>query len=64
MLLQKDGEMKEDLMLADPGKYSHLKDLGKQIKAILEAEKKECLVRVQKWDKFEQCIAVREGNEV
>ena len=60
MLLTKEGEMKEDLSLPTAG---HLKDLGKQVRAIIEAGKKECLVRVQKWDQLEQAIAVREGND-
>ena len=52
--------MKEDLMVPTE---KHLLDLGKQIKAILEAGKKECLVRVQKWGDKEQAIAASEGND-
>ena len=60
MLMTKDGDMKEDLKLSD---LSHLKGMDKQIKAIIEAGAKECLVRVQKWGDKEQAIAVREGND-
>ena len=60
MLMTKDGDMKEDLKLSDA---PHLKGMDKQIKAIIEAGAKECLVRVQKWGDKEQAIAVREGND-
>ena len=60
MLMTKDGDMKEDLKLSDA---PHLNGMDKQIKAIIEAGAKECLVRVQKWGDKEQAIAVREGND-
>ena len=53
--------MKEDCSLPTA---SHLKDIEKSIRDIIEAGKKECLVRVQKWGDLEQVIAVREGNDV
>merc|ERR1711990_456430 len=40
-LLDKDGNMKEDLKCEN---YEHLKNLEKQIREIVEAGKKECLV--------------------
>jgi hypothetical protein len=53
--------MKEDVSIPAA---SHLKDLEKQLRAILEDGKKEALVRVQKWGDIEQMIAVREGVEM
>ena len=61
MLMTADGEMKEDLKLSE---YEHLKSMKKEIKAILEEGKKECLVRCQRWGLKEQAIAVRMGNEI
>merc|ERR1711935_1094203 len=55
-----DGGMKEDLKLSDSG---HLKGMDKEIKRILDAGARECLVRCQKWGEREQAIAVREGND-
>ena len=43
---------------------SHLKHLEKELKAVLEAGKREALVVVQRWGDQEQLIAVREGNEI
>ena len=53
--------MKEDINLPT---HTHLKHLEKELKAVLEAGKKEALVVVQKWGDLEQMIAVREGNEI
>ena len=50
MLMGKEGDMKEDLKIED---REHLKGLEKQIKAIIDAAKKECLVQVQKWGDIE-----------
>merc|ERR1740123_890648 len=59
-LMTKDGDMKEDLKLSDS---IHLKGMDKEIKRILDAVARECLVRCQKWGDREQAIAVREGND-
>ena len=60
-LLTPDGEMKEDINIPT---HTHLKHLEKELKAVLEAGKKEALVVVQKWGDLEQMIAVREGNDI
>ena len=60
-LLSADGNMKEDVSLPSA---SHLKDLEKQLRSILEEGKKEALVRIQKWGDIEQMIAVREGADI
>ena len=60
-LLSADGNMKEDVSLPTA---SHLKDLEKQLRSILEEGKKEALVRIQKWGDIEQMIAVREGADI
>ena len=62
MLMTKEGDMKEDLQL-ECDKFEHLKGMDKQVRAILESGKKECLVSVQKWGDREQAVNVREGNE-
>ena len=61
MLLTAEGEMKEDLNLPTE---SHLSDVAKTIKRVLEDGKRECLVTVQKWGEREQVCAAREGNEM
>ena len=61
MLLTKEGEMKEDLKCET--NYEHLKNLEKNIRAIIDAGKKECLVQVQVWGDREQAVSCREGNE-
>ena len=60
-LLTPDGNMKEDISLPTA---SHLKDLEKELRAVLDAGKKEALVVVQKWGDLEQMIVVREGNDI
>ena len=60
-LLTPDGNMKEDINLPT---HSHLKDLEKELRAVLDAGKKEALVVVQKWGDLEQMIVVREGNDI
>ena len=59
-LLTPEGEMKEDCMAPSESHLSHVKP---KIRDILDAETKECLVTVQRWDTREQVIAVREGKE-
>ena len=61
LLMTKDGDMKEDLKIES--NFDHLKGLEKQIKAIIEAGKKECLVQVQVWGEREQAVSCREGND-
>ena len=46
----------------DPSESS-LSHVKPKIRDILDAETKECLVTVQRWDTREQVIAVREGKE-
>ena len=60
-LLTAEGETKEDLNLPTA---EHLKDVSKNIKDILEAGVKECLVTVQKWGERELVTACREGSEM
>ena len=60
MLMQEDGEMKEDVKLPTE---EHLKDIAARIKSILAEGKKECLVTVQKWGEREQAILCREGGD-
>ena len=62
MLLTPNGEMKEDVTL--PLNREHLKDECKLARSIIEAGKKACLVRVQKWGDIEQMIGVREGEDI
>ena len=59
-LMDNDGGMKEDLNLPTT---SHMADTVKDLKRILEAGKKECLVTVQKWGDKESVYSVREGAE-
>ena len=60
MLMQEDGEMKEDVKLPTE---EHLKDIAARIKSILAEGKKECLVTVQKRGDREQACLVREGQD-
>ena len=55
------GEMKEDLNLPEA---NHMADICKEIKRIIAAGKKECLVTVQKWGDKEAVYSVREGTEM
>ena len=43
---------------------SHLSDVAKRIKEILDAGSKECLVQYQCYGEKEQVVAVREGQEI
>ena len=60
-LLDKDGEMKEDVNLPDA---EHLKDVATKIKEIFEEGKKECLVVVLTCMGKEIATEVREGADV
>ena len=60
MLMDTAGEMKEDLDLPTA---NHMSDVCKEIKKIVAAGKKECLVTVQKWGDKEAVYSVREGAE-
>ena len=59
-MMDKDGEMKEDINAPDS---EHLKDVASKIKEIFEEGKRECLVTVLAALNKEQVIEVREGNE-
>ena len=56
-----NGDIKEDLNLPTE---SHLSDVVANIKRIIDAGTKECLVTVQKWGDKEQVVAVREGQDM
>ena len=56
-----DGTMKEDLNLPTE---SHLSEVVVNIKRIIDAGTKECLVTVQKWGEKEQVVSVREGQDM
>ena len=56
-----DGTMKEDLNLPTE---AHLSDVVANIRRIIDAGTKECLVTVQKWGDKEQVVAVREGADM
>lgn len=60
-LLTSDGDVKEDISLPSE---SHLKDLEKTLRGIIEAGKVEALVTIQKWGEREQMVGVREGQEM
>ena len=60
-MLTADGDVKEDLMLPTE---SHLSDVCKRIKEILDEGKKECLVTFQKFGDKEQVCAVRDGQDM
>ena len=60
-MLTADGDVKEDLMLPTE---SHLSDVVKRIKEILDEGKKECLVTFQKFGDKEQVCAVRDGQDM
>lgn len=60
-LLDKNGEMKEDVNLPEA---DHLTDIVKQIREIFEKGEKECLVSVIATLGKEQVVDVREGNDV
>ena len=60
-LMDAAGEMKEDLNLPEA---SHMADIVKDIKRIIDAQKKECLVTVQKWGEKEMVYSVREGVDM
>ena len=60
-LMSMEGEMKEDVNLPSE---AHLKDVVDRIRAIFEAQAKECLVTVQAWGEREQICAAREGKEM
>ena len=62
MLLDPNGEMKEDVTL--PLNCAHLKDVCKLAREIIKGEKKGLLVRVQKWGELEQVVGVREGEDL
>ncbi len=55
------GDIKEDMNLPHE---SHLKDVKTKALEIHEAQKRECLITVQKWGEKEQVISVREGAEM
>ena len=56
-----NGDIKEDLNLPTE---SHLSDVVANIRRIIDAGTKECLVTVQKWGDKEQVVAVREGQDM
>lgn len=60
-LLDKNGEMKEDVNMPDA---DHMTDIVKQIKEIFEKGEKECLVSVIATLGKEQVVDVREGADV
>ena len=60
-LLDKNGEMKEDVNMPEA---EHLVEVVKQIKEIFEKGEKECLVSVIATLGKEQVVDVREGNDV
>ncbi len=55
------GDIREDLDLPENAK--HLSGICREIKKIYDAQKKECLVTVQKWGDKEQVYSVREGAD-
>ena len=57
MLMDTAGEMKEDLDLPTA---NHMSDICKEIKKIIAAGKKECLVTVQKWGDKEAAYSVKD----
>ena len=57
VLITEDGETKEDLGLP---KETHLQEVGRRIRQIVEEGEKECLVTFQKWGDREQVISVAE----
>ena len=57
-LMMPDGELKEDLNLPTE---AHLSDIVKDIKRIIDAGVRECLVTYQTWGTKQQVTAVREG---
>ena len=57
-LMMQDGDLKEDLNLPTE---SHLSDVANNIKRIIDAGAKECLVTFQTWGDKQQVVAVREG---
>ena len=59
-LLLASGDMKEDLMLPTE---AHLSDVVTNIRRILDAGTKECLVTFQAWGDKQQIVAVREGQD-
>ena len=59
-LLCDDLTLKEDLSLPT---CDRLKDVSKQVRAIMEAGMRECLIKVQRWGDVEQIVSVREGSE-
>ena len=59
-LLDKQGEMKEDVNLPEA---EHLKDVAQSIKKIIDEGKKECLVTVLNCMGTELAIEVREGAD-
>ena len=59
-LMMPDGELKEDLNLPTE---AHLSDVVKNIKSIIDAGAKECLITYQTWGTKQQVTAVREGQE-
>lgn len=59
-LMTAEGEILEHLSLPTE---NHLSGFEKQLRAILDAGKKEALVAVQAWNGKEQCVAVREGQD-
>merc|ERR1712032_345351 len=59
-MLMPDGDLKEDCRIPTE---SHLSDIAKRIKEIIDAGAKECLVTVQKWGDREQVVACREGQD-
>ena len=60
-LLTAEGEEKSDLNLPTE---AHLSDVVANIKRILAAGTKECLVTYQKWGDKEQVVAAREGQDM
>merc|ERR1719319_164180 len=59
-LMMPDGELKEDLNLPTE---AHLSDISTNIKRIIDAGTKECLVTYQTWGDKQQVVAVREGQD-
>lgn len=59
-LMLPDGELKEDLNLPTE---SHLEDITKLVKRLIDEGTKECLVTFQDWGGRQQIVACREGQD-